>query len=194
MNLPDRSNAQQKAGIVKRFFRKESGVISIEAVMVYPLLFFGMCASFTFFDGYKQSSRNLKASYAIADVLSRERNTVNADYIDTMYELLQQMMSDRSDVSMRISFLRFDQPDDTHYVQWSCERGEYFDKLTDATVSSIENRLPIMPDNGKMIVVEVRDWYRRPFRIGYGENEFAMENFVFTHPRVYDNINADPNC
>ncbi len=194
MNRPDRSFLAAAAGFLKRFGRRETGVISIEAVLIYPLVFWGMLASFSFFDGYKQSARNLKASYAIADVLSRERNTVTATYITTLYDLLQTMMSDRSDVSMRISFLRYDQPDDRHYVQWSCERGESFDKWNDDTIREIKDRLPVMPDNGKMILVEVKDFYRRPFRLGYGREEFAMDNFVFTHPRVYDNINADPNC
>ncbi len=194
MNRPDRSFLAAAVGFLKRFGRRETGVISIEAVLIYPLVFWGMLASFSFFDGYKQSARNLKASYAIADVLSRERNTVTATYITTLYDLLQTMMSDRSDVSMRISFLRYDQPDDRHYVQWSCERGESFDKWNDDTIREIKDRLPVMPDNGKMILVEVKDFYRRPFRLGYGREEFAMDNFVFTHPRVYDNINADPNC
>lgn len=182
------------ARFLKRFSRRENGVISIEAVMIYPLLFWGMCASYSFFDGYKQSSRNLKASYAIADVVSRERNNVNATYIDTLYDLLQQMMSDRSDVSMRISFLRFDQPDDKHYVPWSCVRGASFEEWTDGTIGDIKDKLPIMPDNGKLILVEVKDLYRRPFRIGFGENEFAMDNFVFTHPRVYDKVDAPNGC
>ncbi|MGV6805143.1 MAG: TadE/TadG family type IV pilus assembly protein [Ruegeria sp.] len=194
MNRPDRSILALTARFLKRFSRKENGVISIEAVMIYPLLFWGMCASYSFFDGYKQSSRNLKASYAIADVLSRERNTVTATYIDTLYDLVQEMISDRSDVSMRISFLRFDLPDDRHYVQWSCIRGDSFEKWNDGTIGDIREKLPVMPDNGKMILVEVKDLYRRPFSLGYGDSEFAMDNFVFTHPRVYDNINAEDNC
>ncbi|WP_170441865.1 TadE/TadG family type IV pilus assembly protein [Ruegeria arenilitoris] len=194
MNRPDRSIFPLAVRYLKRFSRKESGVISIEAVMIYPLLFWGMCASFSFFDGYKQSSRNLKASYAIADVISRERNDITATYIDSLYDLLQQMISDRSDVSMRISFLRFDLPDDRHYVQWSCVRGQSFEEWNDGTIGEIRNKLPIMPDNGKMILVEVKDWYRRPFLIGYGDEEFAMDNFVFTHPRVYDKIDAPGGC
>ena len=89
MNRPDHSIFSLAVRYLKRFSRKESGVISVEAVMIYPLLFWGMCASYTFFDGYKQSSRNLKASYAIADVISRERNDINATYMDTLYDLLQ---------------------------------------------------------------------------------------------------------
>jgi len=194
MSRPDQKTSVRTAGFLRRFFCKESGVISIEAVMIYPLLFWGMCASFSFFDGYKQSARNLKASYAIADVISRERNDITSKYVDTLYELLQQMMSDRSDVSLRVTYIRFDQPDDKHYVRWSCVRGTSFQEWTTGTIGQIKDKLPIMPDNGKMILVEVKDWYRRPFRIGYGENEFAMDNFVFTHPRVYDKIDAPNGC
>ncbi len=194
MNRSDKPFRKLVTGFLRQFSRKEDGVVTIEAVMIFPLIFWGMWASYSFFDGYRHSARNLKAAYALADVLSRESSTVDADYITTLYDLQQWMISDRSDVSMRVSFLRWDEPDDRHYVLWSCVRGESYDEWTDASVGDIKDKLPVMQDNGTMILVETLDLYTRPFKIGFGDHEFSMENFIFTQPRGYHNINATDDC
>lgn len=161
--------------------------------MVFPLLVWGSMTAYSYFDGYNQSAKNLKATYAIADILSRERNRVNANYITNMYELQKFLIADRSEVSMRISFVRYDKPDNRHYVKWSCVRGEALHAWTDTTVSQLWDRLPAMADDAQMIVVETKDHYVRPFKLGFGENEFDMNNFVFTQPRGYHNIQGPQN-
>lgn len=158
-----------------------------------PLLFWGMWTTYSYFDGYKQSSRNLKATYALADIVSRESRDVTHQYIDTMYDLLQAMLVSRSDVSMRISFLQYHKDEDEHEVMWSCVRGVYFSEWVDDTIVQVKDRIPVMADNARIIIVEARDWYSRPFKIGFGDHSFPMENFIFTQPRGYTNIKLDPN-
>lgn len=176
-----------------RFAKNEDGILTVEAIIMFPLLFWSIWASYNFFDGYRQSARNLKAAYALADIVSRERGTVNATYVDTLYDLMQAMVTEGSDMNMRVTFIRFDDPDDTHYVLWSCVRGSGIAEWSDASIGQIKNQLPVMPDNGKMIVVETSNTYERPYKFGPGSDDLLLENFVFTHPRVYDNINMD-NC
>lgn len=180
--------------LFSRFRREENGILSVEAIMVFPLVIWSIWASYSFFDGYRQSARNLKASYAVADVISRERTTINATYIDTLYGLLQTMVADRSDVSMRITYLVYKDEGKVHRVEWSCVRGETFQKWSTETFEQIKGRLPEMTDEGKMIVVETEDLYRRPYQLGFGDNEFTMSNFVFTQPRHFDQIRIDPQA
>ena len=161
--------------------------------MMLPLLFWGMWTTLSYFDGYRQSSRNLKATYALADIISRESRNLNNQYIDSMYLLLQSMLASRSDVSMRISFIRYDLEDKAHEVKWSCVRGVYFTEWNSESFKQIADRIPAMADDSTMIIVEARDWYSRPFKTGFGDNSFPMANFIFTHPRGYTNIN-NPDC
>lgn len=195
MSLRNFNKPRSMIAFLNHFRRKEDGILTVEAVLVLPLLFWSMFASLTFFDGYRQSGRNLKAAYALADAISRERATINATYMDTLFQVLENMVSERSDISMRVSFVRYDKPDDRHYVSWSCIRGNHFGGgWSDANASALSPYLPVMPDNGKMIVVETSNTYVRPFRVGYGSDTLEMNNFVFTHPRVFDNINATTPC
>ncbi|MES0861687.1 hypothetical protein ABLN87_04955 [Ruegeria sp. SCPT10] len=172
-----------------RFWRKEDGVVSIEAVMVFPLLFWSMWTSYTYFDSYRQSAINLKAAYAVADIISREHTSMSKQYITNMYELQKFLISDRSAVSMRISLVKYEADNDRHVVEWTCPRGESFEKLDNATLfTEYKDRIPVMADGAVMILVETKDWYTRPFKIGYGDHSFAINKFMFTQPRGLTNL------
>jgi len=179
------------AHFLKRFIRKEGGSITIESVIILPMLLWSVFASYTFYDSYRQSARNIKAAYAVADVLSRERNAVTKSYIDTMHNLMESMVSTRAPVSMRVSYVIYEEPRDGHRVLWSCVRGTTYPQLTTANADFLKEALPTMPNGGSMIIVETVNTYRAPFNIGFGFDDYDMGNFVFTHPRFYDNIEPE---
>ncbi len=188
MNLLNRLPSQKVRSLFNRTAKNEDGIMTVEALIVLPLLFWSIWASYNFFDGYRQSSRNLKATYAIADVISRERSIINGSYVDTLYEIFQTMVDQSAFMTMRVTFFRFDQAEDAHYILWSCARGDAVE-LPEGFFGKF-SLLPEMPDNGKMIYVETMHLYERPYKFLWGEDHLLMENTVFTHPRVYDNINV----
>jgi len=188
------------AGAATRFLSKEDGVVSIEAIMTFPLLFWSVWTTYSYFDGYRQSASNLKAAYAVADILSREKNTVTDQYITSMYDLQKYMISEGNGLSLRISLVRWDtgdkntESDDRHYVEWSCTRGTGLKRWSNETVDQVSDRIPIMADNATMILVETRHHYVRPFKIGFGSNDFFIDKFIFTQPRGYTNIQGPDSC
>lgn len=182
---------------LSRFFRKEEGAITIESMLILPMVLWSVFASYTYFDGYRQSSRNIKAAYAVADIVSRERNSLTITYVDTLHDLLETMMSTGDAVSMRISYFLYHADEDLLEVDFSCVRGTAIPMLTDDAADDMKVGLPTMPDNGTMIVVETRSTYQAPFKIAFGFEDFEMNNFVFTHPRFNDQIvppDGDPRC
>ncbi|MBO9432800.1 hypothetical protein J7394_01200 [Ruegeria sp. R13_0] len=183
-----------------RFLQKEDGVVSIEAIMVFPLLFWSVFTAYSYFDGYRQGASNLKAAYAVADILSREKDTVTDQYITSMYDLQNYMIEEGNGLSLRISFVRWDtgdestDTDDRHFVEWSCTRGEGLKRWSNATVEQVSDRIPIMADNATMILVETRHHYVRPFKLGFGSNNFFIDKFIFTQPRGYTFIEGPDSC
>lgn len=163
-------------------------------MLVLPMLFWSVMASYTFYDSYRQSARNIKGAYAVADVISRERNMINSAYVTTLHDLLETMVATRAPVSLRMSFLNYDEDNERHDILWSCVRGGVYQQLSVEEAAKMKQLLPAMPDNGKMIVVETSNLYRAPFNIGFGFEDYSMGNFVFTHPRVFDNIVASDPC
>lgn len=166
--------------LLKKFARDTRGSVSVEFVLVAPFLFWALMATYAYFDGYRQSTINLKATYTISDLISRETMEINDDYIDSMFELFELMTRPRSLVKLRISIIRYDEDDGRYYVDWSANRG-YLEPRTNSNITSIHNQLPTMPDNERVILVESRNFYVPRFKIGMGNAD--LYNFVFTRPR-----------
>jgi len=165
---------------MKSFAADTKGSISVEFALSMPILFWAFMATYVFFDGYRQSAVNLKAAYTIGDLVSRETEVINDDYVDSMQSLLGELTSADSSVSLRLTVIRWDEGDDRYYVDWSVKRG-YDLAMTDDTIGEIESRLPVMPDNERVILVETISVYEPFFDIGMEDR--SMDNFVFTRPR-----------
>ena len=172
-------------------FRKDTGGnMSVEFVLMMPMLFLTFMCTYVFFDGYRQSTVNLKAAYTISDLISRETNPVTDEYIDSMHNLLQMMTRDGSATRLRVSVVKWDTGDDKYYLDWSEARGTGMAPMTNNDLLLIEDKLPLMPDNERVIVVETTNTFVPLY--GIGMKNIELENFVFTRPRfapqvIFDN-------
>ena len=166
--------------LLKRFRDDTTGAVTLEFVLVMPFLFWAFMATYVFFDGYRQSSLNLKAANTIGDVLSRETNGVNDAYIDSMHEMLKLMVRAETELTLRVSVLRWDADDERYYVDWSTVRNRET-ALDDDMVQDIAHRLPAMPDGDRVILVETSNRFVPLLNVGLGEQQ--LTNFVYTRPR-----------
>ena len=64
----------------KRFRRDEAGTITVEFVIIAPVLLFLLALGFQFFDAFKYYSRAAKATYAVTDIISREEAPVDSAF------------------------------------------------------------------------------------------------------------------
>ncbi|MGR3760180.1 TadE/TadG family type IV pilus assembly protein [Roseobacteraceae bacterium NS-SX3] len=166
---------------LKQFRRDAGGMVSVEFAFYAPLLLGVFAMLFTFFDAFKQESVNLKAAYTISDLISRETNYVNNAYIDSMYKLTGLLVRQESELSIRISVVRWDEEDNRYYVDWSKVRGGSLEEWSDGTIQNVKDRLPDMPDQERVILVETRSQLVPVFNIGL--SDLDINNFVFTRPR-----------
>lgn len=178
----------------KAFCHDTSGNITVEFALAMPILFWTFMASYVFFDGYRQSANNLKAAYTISDLISRETLAINDDYIDSMYNLLSMMTRSGSTTQMRISVIRWDEDDNKYYLDWTANRG-FASDMSDASLSDVANKLPVMPNNERVILVETNNVFVPLFNVKL--DNINLENFVFSRPRfaskvVWDDGDANP--
>lgn len=174
---------------LSRFCAETHGSTSIEFVIMMPMLFLSFMCAYVFFDGYRQSAVNLKAAYTISDLISRETNVVNDSYIDAMYSLMRELTRTPSPIRIRISVVRWDEADARYYLDWSEARGADFDALTDDDLLGMDDKLPTMPDNERVILVETSNTFVPLYNIGM-EN-IDLNNFVFTRPRFAPQVVFD---
>ncbi|MBY6068227.1 pilus assembly protein [Leisingera aquaemixtae] len=181
LTLLSRRLSRHLPGSARRFVNRTDGNITLEFVLYVPLLLGMFTAIYTFFDAFRQESINMKAAYTVSDLISRETNYVNEDYIDSMYALAQELVRGDSTLSTRISVIRWDEADERYYVDWSKVRGSAYDEWADGTINAVKDNLPAVPDQERVILVETWNEVQPAFDVGIPM--FDLENFVFTRPR-----------
>jgi Flp pilus assembly protein TadG len=165
---------------LKGFRDDTSGSVTVEFVLAMPILFWAFMATYVYCDAYRQSSVNLKAAFTVGDLLSRETSAIDDDYIDSMFQLHRLLTRADSDTTLRVTVVRWDEPDGKYYRDWSSARGGIL-PLTDADMSNLFSRLPVMPNNERVIVVETTNTFVPLFKIGMDSK--SLNNFVVTRPR-----------
>lgn len=169
-----------------RDFRKENGSFSVEAVLMFPLLIWAFVAMFVFFEGLRESNINLKATYTVSDLLSRETELIDQNYLNGMNDVYSWLSRSRNDVNLRVTVVRYDAAQDKHVRVWS--RGVGKDDLTQEQVDShVTPNVPIMADADSAIVVETWTTYTPVMEIGLTESE--IYNLVVTAPRFTEQLN-----
>ncbi|RYG93165.1 pilus assembly protein [Loktanella sp. IMCC34160] len=165
---------------LRRFRRDDQGSIAVEAILVFPVLFWAVLATFVYFDAFRSQSNNLKAAFTISDALSRESGYVTPEYLTSLHRLQEALTSSNHDSRIRVTVIRYDEGADAYNVVWSQQQGGA-NPLTTATLLSMRDRLPVMPDNEILILYENWIAYEPIFSIGL--DAFTFQNMVFTRPR-----------
>ncbi|MEP6017441.1 MAG: hypothetical protein ABJ251_03030 [Paracoccaceae bacterium] len=168
---------------VLAFRKDESGSIAVETVIIIPALFWAYLAMFAIFDSYRHHALNQKAAFTISDLISRETTPIDLDYLVGMQDLLRFLSrtANLDDVSIRVSSLKYDEAQDIYEREWSQSQGDLTQPLISGSTDDWHDRLPVMPDNEYITVVETFVRYDAPFKTGLSER--TIQNFVFTRPR-----------
>lgn len=173
---------------VEMFRRDEDASQSVEAVLIIPLLLWGFLASYTFFDVYRAKSLSLKANYAISDLISRETNTMDMDYLLGAESVFEYLTQTAPDPWVRVTVVYCDdncaESNRDLKVDWS-KATDSLPTFTDEDVmNSLEPIIPWLAEDERVIIVETSVDYEPPFSqnlTGIGERTFV--DIVMTRPR-----------
>ncbi|WP_368184602.1 TadE/TadG family type IV pilus assembly protein [Aestuariibius sp. HNIBRBA575] len=202
---------------IDRFRSDERGSVSIEMVLVVPMLFWCYLGMFVYFDAFRAKSATEKATFTIADFIGRIDNreiedVVTPEIIDSMYELHGLLTHSRLRTGVRISVISWNANRGRYYRVWSEWRGRRardtgglrgVGRLTNTALISPEytDRLPTtMLHTERLILVETFAIYEPPFNLawdafGTGQETFGphikpyqMDTLVFYRPRFSERI------
>ena len=167
------------------FAGESRGSVTVEAVIMLPMLVWAYCALFTFFDAYRQTSISEKAAYTISDMLSRETNPIDDALLDGGYDMLSFLTRSNSERRMRVTVVRYDGDNDEYDVRWSQVRGSVT-AYAEGPSADFVDRLPVMVNEEQIILVETWMDYSAPFDVGLGDQ--TVQTFIFTRPRFGQQI------
>ncbi len=173
----------------RRFRNDETGSLSIEAVFALPLLVWAIIATFVFWDAFKTLNISQKATYTVADMLSRETDPIDDDYIAAMHEMFDFLAGSAGANAIRVSVVtKITNPvTGTEQLALVWSEGADIPAYTDLTV--IEARLPEMALGEQLIVVESEQEWQPAFAVGlasYRFREVALARPRFSPQLVFD--------
>jgi hypothetical protein len=173
------------------FLKDDSGSLSVEAVLVAPLIFLGLTMTFTFFSAFQAKAAANKAAYTVSDYISRQTETLDADFMEGLGDIYG-FLTRNSDDSMRVSSVKWIKDVDTdegeYYLEWSyAVNGDT--ALTDVTLSSVEDRLPLLSSGETILLVETDTSWTPIFDVGL--DAFTFTDIITTKPRFATQVVFD---
>lgn len=124
------------------FVRNQHGTTTVEFILVMPLIVFWIGGTLTFFNAFSEYTKSVKATYTVADILSRQ-TVIDDNYIDNMNRLFANFMKQSTnDVWLRVSSIA--KVSDTLTVDWS-------------TATGIHNPLAVADDIPTEIIPDLLD-------------------------------------
>ncbi|QYX58147.1 pilus assembly protein [Roseovarius sp. SCSIO 43702] len=173
---------------LRAFSRDQSGTVTVEAVLTLPILFLVIGVTYEFFEVHRYKSARDKASYTIADMISREMAPVDDNYIDNTKTLFDTIVNDNAPTQLRVSIIKFDEDSDKYSIVWSEVRGTgNMTALKTEDVASDHASLPGMADGEELILVEWGADYQPMFDVGF-DGGFEVASGIFTSPRFAPQI------
>jgi hypothetical protein len=164
-----------------RFVRAEKGSVSVETIVMFPMLIWGLCAIYVYWDAYRIINTVQKAAYTISDLISRSNGDIEPAFIDGMQTTLNYLLDADQAGNIRV----------TSY-SWSAERSRYevlFSRSTSSTMRPLNNgnlamlhdRLPDMSDLDAAVLLEVAVPYVPALNFGLAPR--TISQFIVTRPR-----------
>lgn len=187
---------------LRRFQRDENGSAAVELCLAVPMLSWALLATLVYFDVFRAEAISNRSALTLADIISRELDAANSQYVSNMREVLRVLTDADQDPDLRVTSYYFDASSGTdgeYRVVWSEDAG-FGAPLTDSTLSTRTDRLPVLADRGTSLLIETRTGYSPPFTIGmelFGFDGANLESVTFSTftvitPRFLGEICFDP--
>lgn len=162
------------------------GSLSVETAMIYPLLIFAYIATFVFFDAFRSQNVNLKAAYTISDMLSRQTEEVDMDYLNGLNKVFDYLTVSNTETWIRVSVINWSDDENKYRLEWSqATSGKA--SLVQADITDMADQIPVMADGDTLILMQTAMAYEPIFDVGLAARWY--ENLVLTRPRFAPRLN-----
>lgn len=182
--------------LARHFAKDTRGSLSVETVLVFPMLAWVYAAGFVFFDAFRADTNSVKGSYTVSDILSRQTTPINQADVNGLRQIFNYVTGSPDEAtSLVLTAVSWDIAENDYRVIWSSASGTE-DTHTDATLRAEADRLPVISVGDTLIVVETEMLYRPPLNVGLPE--LMLREFVPSRPRfaswvMFEGVDFTPN-
>ena len=195
---------------LRHVLRDERGSIPIEGVMGALLILGWYAIAFQFFDAFRTKAQVMKASYTVADMISREETPIGPTYMNGAKRLFDFMLNSTPERSwLRVTII-YCPSDGDPKTTIDCDGSAHkfaLDKSwatgvipvhTATSINNEKSRLPLMTEGDYAVVLETSLSYNPIFDIGSKaltldggktwtsqglSSRLRFSNFIVTRPR-----------
>ena len=163
-----------------------------------PLLIWGLVAIFIYWDVFRTINMTQKAAYSIADLLSRQKNTIPLAYANGLQNIMNFLTPGGHAVKMRITSFECNSPTGTklcnattgsYKLLFSYSPGNKIAVLTEPNIQPwMTSKIPTLSNGESVFVVETSVEFQAQLKtaiaglmVGVTDNTFG--EFIVTRPR-----------
>lgn len=180
---------------LKAFWSDTRAAVTAEALIVLPFMIWAHYGTYEYFNIFAAINTNAKATYTLADIISRQRGTLTPAIIDEMNNLYGYLNHDPTGTWTRVTDISWDPTAGTagqYYVMWSYATGNNL-ALADDTLQPYVPKLPTITQSDQLIMVETHMTYVSGFRVpGVGPTQ-DLYQMVITRPRISPQVSFSPS-
>ncbi len=180
----------------RKIWQAEQGSISVETVIVLPVVAWALMASFTFTDAFRHQTTLQKSVYTAADLVSRASGTaLTPEYLNGVYSFMLRINDTHLDVHLRMTLIGWDSENEEYRVIWSyTDLGNTSTAIDDALLNATYgSQIPTISAGETLLLTEGLLKYEPPFRVGLQAQ--TLTETALTRPRFAPGITfLDPNA
>lgn len=169
------------ANLLRRFIRDEKGTVLVETVVLLPAFFWVYAGLFAYWDVYRTINTVQKASFTIADLISRSQAPMDDDYLNGMVSTMDYLLNKTQSSKIRVTSYKWNLEEDRYEVIFSRSPNDAMAALTTADLANLTDRLPIMFDGDSAVLLETQVPLNPAMSFGLAQSEIGQ--FIVTRPR-----------
>ena len=103
----------------RRFASETGGSVTVETLIIFPMLAWALTATVVFFDGFRTRTQSQAAAQVVGDLLSREANMFTVAYLEGMNNVYDYLAGSRLPTRLRVSSVIWNSTLEQNALQWS---------------------------------------------------------------------------
>lgn len=181
----------------RSFLHDEDGLVLAEGLLMLPLVVWALVAMFIYWDVFRTINVTQKAAYGIADLLSRQRDTISTDFANGLQNVMDFLTPGGHPVKMRITSLECQgvngggctATDGTYRLLFSFSPGGKVPPLTQADIQAWKAvKIPVLNNQESVFVVETAVEFKAQLQTAIagfmvGVEDATYGQFIVTKPR-----------
>ena len=147
---------------LRNYWKDERGLLSLELVIIVPLMLFWFAGTFVFFNAFHKWLKGVKANYTVADLLSRQTST-NNNFIyalDGVFDSISETRDAGNSYFVVTALQWHDHDDDPNTdlemaIIWSEATNTAQQVPTGVAIEDIEDRMPTyVPEHDQVLYIQ----------------------------------------